>query len=71
MFLDFILNDVIKKSFDPKFSEELMLGENLPFIGTIYFQAQPQFQLSWAELSLVSIPPATRLHVRPVAQNSS
>ena len=31
----------------------------------IYCQAQPQLQLSWSELALVSIPPAARPSVRP------
>ena len=40
-----------------------------------FCQAQPQFQLSWAELALVLIPPAARpsapLASRPAVRNSS
>ena len=34
-------------------------------------QAQPQIQLSWAELALFSIPPATRPAGRPAVRTSS
>jgi hypothetical protein len=40
------------------------IGNNIPDLKE-YCQAQPQFQLSWAELVLVLIPPAARPAVGP------
>jgi hypothetical protein len=37
----------------------------------LFCQAQPQFQLSWAELALVSISPVARPSARPPVRNSS
>ena len=51
-------------------NEGLILNILNSFKVLVYCQAQPQLQLSWAELALLSISPS-RLAGRPAGQNST